>query len=140
MKKCSKCNIEKSHDEFGKDKARKGGLKSWCKPCYKAYLHVVANAWHKRNPKPKHATIWARENPERYKKLLRDHYLRTPEKYKARSKLLYAIKKGLIVRPSNCSKCDSTTKIEAHHTDYSKPFDVLWLCRVCHVSAHHPVR
>lgn len=33
MKKCNKCGIEKELSEFGKDKARKDGLKSICKVC-----------------------------------------------------------------------------------------------------------
>lgn len=37
MKNCSACGVEKSEQEFGRDKATKSGLKSRCKPCEKAY-------------------------------------------------------------------------------------------------------
>ena len=33
MKKCGKCNIEKELREFNKNKARKDGLQSYCRPC-----------------------------------------------------------------------------------------------------------
>ena len=32
----------------------------------------------------------------------------------------------------SCSKCGSTVKLERHHFDYSKPLDVVTLCRKCH--------
>lgn len=36
MKKCSKCKVEKPLNEFYKNKWRKDGLTSYCKPCNKA--------------------------------------------------------------------------------------------------------
>jgi hypothetical protein len=29
------------------------------------------------------------------------------------------------------------TKTEAHHTDYSRPLDVVWLCKHCHRLLHN---
>jgi hypothetical protein len=29
------------------------------------------------------------------------------------------------------------TELHAHHHDYSKPCDVIWLCRLHHEAAHH---
>lgn len=37
MKKCSKCNIDKPIDNFGKAKAYKDGFYCWCKECTAAY-------------------------------------------------------------------------------------------------------
>lgn len=34
-----------------------------------------------------------------------------------------------------CAKCGSEDS-QRHHEDYSKPLDVVWLCRACHI-AHH---
>jgi hypothetical protein len=47
-----------------------------------------------------------------------------------------AIRKGVLVRPSTCSRCGSMDRIEGHHEDYAKPLDVVWLCRLCH-RRHH---
>ena len=33
LKKCSKCGIEKSAQDFNRDKNRKDGLQRYCKPC-----------------------------------------------------------------------------------------------------------
>lgn len=45
-----------------------------------------------------------------------------------------ATKRGLLVRQP-CEVCGDT-KAEAHHCDYSKPLDVMWLCRLHHKKWH----
>lgn len=57
-----------------------------------------------------------------------------PHKQNARQKLQYAVKKGYIQKPDQCI-CGNI-KVEAHHTDYSKPLVVTWLCRACHANEH----
>lgn len=37
--------------------------------------------------------------------------------------------------PKNCQDCGSTES-QKHHEDYSKPLDVIWLCRPCHLNRH----
>ncbi len=70
-----------------------------------------------------------------------EHYLRVkayiaanPEKRKAHVKIKYAIRAGKI-RRSPCVEC-SEPKSHAHHTDYSKPLQVIWLCAICHKRKH----
>ena len=58
-------------------------------------------------------------------------------KNKARYTLNNALKRGEILKPSACEKCGYEGYIEGHHIDYSKPFDVIWLCKVCHENEHH---
>lgn len=44
-----------------------------------------------------------------------------------------AIKKGELLPSKICSDCGSgNKKIVAHHEDYTKPLDVIWLCSSCH--------
>jgi len=43
-----------------------------------------------------------------------------------------AIKRGELMRPEACAQCLRVTVIEAAHIDYSRPLDVIWLCRPCH--------
>jgi len=58
----------------------------------------------------------------------------------APSTVAMAIKKGTLIRPSQCSKClkhnSEVGKIEAHHPDYNKPLEVQWLCKKCHWLTH----
>ena len=35
----------------------------------------------------------------------------------------------------DCAVCGDT-ETEAHHEDYSKPLDVIWLCSSCHKQVH----
>lgn len=54
----------------------------------------------------------------------------------ARAKVNYHIAKGKIVRPKICPKCNKRKKTEAHHTDYTKPLKVKFMCRQCHAVIH----
>lgn len=59
---------------------------------------------------------------------------REPVKEAARRAVTAAIARGDLIRQP-CEKCDAEPG-HGHHDDYSKPLDVRWLCRPCHV-AHH---
>jgi len=54
-----------------------------------------------------------------------------------------AIKKGVLIQPVKCSICDGIQEfkdgrngIQAHHSDYDKPLDVIWMCQKCHHKWH----
>lgn len=56
------------------------------------------------------------------------------ERIAARQAVKNAIRRGdLSVKP--CEKCGEA-KSEAHHPDYSKPLEVMWLCRPHHNAEH----
>ena len=42
-----------------------------------------------------------------------------------------AVKNGKLTKRDRCTKCGATTPLVAYHSDYSKPLDVVWLCRSC---------
>ena len=50
-------------------------------------------------------------------------------------RLKIAVKKKKIIK-TECINCGSNENIVGHHEDYNKPFDVLWLCKVCHYQLH----
>lgn len=58
--------------------------------------------------------------------------------YKAHKFVERAIIKGILIRPRSCSICDIVTEqpVYAHHEDYNKPADVIWVCWRCHNSLH----
>ena len=39
------------------------------------------------------------------------------------------------IKRQPCSKC-GVAKADAHHEDYSKPMEIVWLCRKCHKARH----
>lgn len=73
-----------------------------------------------------------KKGKESYKRAMRKQYQKNHTKVLARRQLNYHVKKGNIIVPSKCSKCKEEKKLEAHHSDYFFPLDVLWLCRQCH--------
>ena len=61
------------------------------------------------------------------------HYLQ----YHAQRMVKLALYHGDLVRSNTCSYCQSSECVtNAHHEDYSKPLDVIWLCPTCHYNIH----
>jgi ribosomal protein S27AE len=56
------------------------------------------------------------------------------QKANARSYANVALNRGQIDREP-CEVCESE-EAQMHHEDYSKPLDVRWLCRRCHLAEH----
>ncbi len=63
-----------------------------------------------------------------YKKRMMEKY---PEKMRARQKVYRAKMSGKLL-PQSCEICGCEENIQAHHPDYKKPLDVMWLCPVDH--------
>jgi ribosomal protein S27AE len=62
------------------------------------------------------------------------------EKDVTRSLTTYYINTGVIKRPDICSKCGQfSVMVTAHHINYRRPFDVVWLCADCHTQVHNIV-
>lgn len=126
MKKCFKCNKEKSLFEFYKHSGMKDGYLGKCKECAKidTKKNRINNIEHYRKYDRKRGNRQGYE----YTKNYRHKY---PNKYKAHSITRNAIQaKKLFKEP--CEVCGTTKNICAHHDDYLKPLNVRWLC-----SAHH---
>ena len=55
-----------------------------------------------------------------------------------------AVLAGRLIRSETCERCggdgrkfrDGRAPIQAHHCDYNKPLDVMWLCQPCHHEWH----
>lgn len=60
--------------------------------------------------------------------------IETKEKIKIRSRTRAAIKGGAIQKQP-CVICGKTPT-EAHHEDYGRPFNVVWLCKKHHAKIH----
>lgn len=67
MKKCLKCGLEKSEDNFWKDKKSKDGFRYWCKDCDKEYLKEYhKKSSHRKYLKEYRKTIKYKERQKRY--------------------------------------------------------------------------
>jgi hypothetical protein len=129
---CKYCDKEMSEGDFYKSRP------SACKECVKS--SVRANYAKNRE----YYQAYERERfkrPERRKSLTRAQRRRRkrhPEKARARRVVAYRLQKGTLT-PSKCADCGCPPPTEAHHEDYSKPLDIIWLCFVCHRARHGQV-
>lgn len=60
--------------------------------------------------------------------------INNPEKYNARKIVFVNVRSGKL-KKENCKICGNK-KSEAHHKDYSKPLDIIWLCKEHHTEEH----
>ena len=58
-----------------------------------------------------------------------------PEKVKAQQSLNRAVKNGKI-KKSPCVDCDTTYRVQAHHPNYKKVLEIIWLCAIHHKNYH----
>lgn len=63
---------------------------------------------------------------------VRRYRAKFPEKARARDIARNAIRRGEIIRPDHCQNCNKPCSPDAHHEDYSKPLEVIFLCDECH--------
>lgn len=88
--------------------------------------------WYQKNKEKRRAEVkaWRLAHPGyNY-----DWYKLNPEKLRAKWTVRYAVKTGKL-KPQPCVRCGKK-KTETHHDDYTKPLDVVWMCRVCHRKEH----
>ncbi len=148
---CTRCKQSKPDSEFYHHLSgtRKGKHFQPCKPCN----YEKATIWRKANPEiykescrktkashnhyPVSTRKWLEKNKHRSVAYAKNFKRKNPIRARAwgsvHTKISKAIKKGLIKRPTICEQCQrSGSFIEAAHWDYSKPFQIRWLCRFCH--------
>ena len=135
-KKCFKCKQIKNLELFYKHSGMSDGHLGKCKYCTKK---DVKERYY--NPESRKKIIAYEkkrfQSPERKKKIKiyqEKRMLKFPGKYKAYNKTRYAIRVGRLIK-EGCEICGDN-KSQAHHKDYRKPLDVMWLCRKHHLEQH----
>jgi ribosomal protein S27AE len=129
MKICRTCGEEKPLSDYYRHPQMGDGYLNICKHCTRARVRRHRNTNIDRirkydcerrkvlNPLPK----------------LTDEDLRV--RRNARALLRHYVNQGKIkVKP--CERCGYGVGVHAHHEDYAKPLDVVWLCRRCHYDRH----
>jgi len=137
---CSKCKRMLLTENFRKHKtSRKSGFFSWCRSCEHASFQTD-DYRAKRNAYHRQERLDGRHNPERDRRNSLNARRRFPEKQRARRELRRALDAGELFRPISCQFCgeapvpakDGRSTLQAHHEDYAKPLEVIWLCIACH--------
>lgn len=122
MKVCTHCKSKEYHREWRK----KNRLK--CRAALKRYAD--------KNPEKRKLQDKCRKKKKEkiYQSIRRLRRAANPKKIRAQEACRYAIRVGKIKRGS-CVSCKSP-KVVAHHNDYSKPLDIIWLCAKHHSAWH----
>jgi len=137
-KKCFKCESVKPLTEFYKHKKMADGHLNKCKTCTKSdvtkhrdenidrirkYDRQRAKLAHRIKLRTDVNRAWRAEDTRRQT---------------AHNAVRRAIIKGSIIK-SPCVKCGNEKSL-AHHEDYGKPLDIVWLCQVCHKKRHKEMK
>lgn len=133
-KECFKCKTVKPLTEFYRHAAMADGHVNKCKECNRQ--DVRSNRASKLEYYREYDKMRAKQ-PHRVKLALEvNRQWRSEDKRRVQchNAVARAIKKGELV-PQNCERCGDE-KTVAHHEDYDKPLDVVWLCQPCHKQRH----
>ncbi len=150
-KKCGKCLIVKPIKEFCKH--HRGDYQSYCKKC-----REYARQYRQTPQRKAYNQKWGKSaqriayNKEYYQRPeVKAHraekmrqYVNDPKnryKHKARWAVGRAkTRKNNQLKPGPCAFCEIPPPTEAHHTDYSKPLEIIWLCQKCHRDLHKALK
>lgn len=129
MKTCFKCQQTKELSEFYPHKQMADGYLGKCKECTRT------DAKKHRDKDIEVSRAKDRARGTRVKPgYLKQYRERFPKKYKAVCAVNNAVRdKKLLKLPCNvCGDLD----VHAHHCDYDKPLEILWLCPIHHKQWH----
>ena len=107
--------------ETGKESAKKRRQKYLSKPANRE-RYLAAMARYRK-------TKAFKDSVQKYRK-------QHPERRDASIAINNAVAAGKIIRPGSCTVCGRKCQPEGHHPDYSKPLEVIWVCRECHLDYH----
>ena len=149
MKTCTKCGTEKHEYEFRFRK--RPARRNQCRECEREKrlkynstpeVKILLRRSRTKYRNTENGANKLRERNIRYrqsgmmKKAIEKYRKNNPEKIIANARVRTAIKCRHLVRPKSCSVCKTSCKPEAHHFDYSKPLEVVWVCKACHTEFH----
>lgn len=130
MKPCFKCGRTRPLIEFYKHPAMADGRLNKCKDCTKRDVRE------NRQRRSDYYLAYDRERsklPHRRARL--EQYVREqPHKARARIAVHNALRDGRLTKQP-CAICGDDA-VDAHHEDYDRPLDVIWLCRAHHAQRH----
>ena len=137
-KECFKCKTVKPLTEFYKHSMMADGHLNKCKQCAK---RDVSEHREKNLDKIRAYDRDRGKRPERIKlnvEVTRAWRSEDLRRQRAHNMVSRSIKKGELTRMP-CIRCGAL-KAVAHHDDYDKPLDVMWLCTPCHKQRHKELK
>lgn len=128
MKKCFKCDEVLPMAEFYPHPRMTDGHLGKCKKCTRY------DTRQNRSARRAQYNAYDRERSKSPTRIAAIRASRATEKKLATQAVYNALQHGRLTREP-CVVCGEL-KSEAHHTDYSKQLDVMWLCRRHHAALH----
>ena len=146
MKTCYCCKRELPESGFNRDASRPDGLDRRCRECGREYRQRNRDSerarWQRRAEAKRAARIMDARSGRGLKMASKKHGPPVVRNYdflegvkrRARTQVTCAIRRGDLARRP-CEVCGEETAL-AHHVDYSRPLDVVWLCYTHHSWVH----
>ena len=143
MKTCQMCNERKDLALFGKDASKEDGLSYRCKECVNAVRRVKREAiaatkspdWKKKTQDIEaYRKAWREAHPGYSTAKKKEWYSKHKDRLRVKDAVKYALRTGKLVK-TPCQVCGEL-EVQGHHPDYSRPLDVVWLCRKHHHEIH----
>ncbi len=133
MHKCVNCS-EADKAAFNKNSSKKSGLQDSCRSCSKDYMKTYRENNKKKMQECK--SNWYQNNKEHASNYRQTWRKNNRLAHKSHNAVTYALQTGVIEPPENCQKCNKKEALDAHHEDYKKPLEVIWVCKRCHARIH----
>ena len=122
-RRCPRCQESKPLDEFG-TRLRRGKRDPlpYCKRCHQDYWRE----WY-----------YTKGGSKKFGEAVERYHAKYPERHAARQIAQEALRVGKIVSLPCAARAKGGCKgdLQMHHPDYSKPLDIVWLCRTHHIEA-----
>lgn len=151
-KVCFKCGAEKPLTDFYKHSKMADGHVNKCKSCnkkdvlknredkidyYREYDKSRSNLDHRVEARKAYAKT--ESGSLNVQKAKRNYIEKNPKIRSAHIAVGNAVRDGNLIKPSRCEGrvcMQGDGYVEAHHCDYNKPLEVMWLCDRCHKDWH----
>ncbi len=131
MKECRSCGQGKPLNQFYRHGLMADGHLNSCKDCRKDYAKRYCRTTRgKEIDKKREGTAKRKAWKKKYQRKYRGE---NKLKYKARTIIGNLLRSEKLKRKP-CETCGGYA--EAHHEDYNKPLEVIWLCRLHHRQQH----
>lgn len=150
MKRCSKCKQTKLVSEFYRNRAMADGYANQCVVCFKEThkKYRESDKGKERDARYRSTDEWQeihRKASQKYKGTeaskasYASYYQRNKQKFRARGRVFDAVRSGRM-QPATafpCVRCGQSALEYHHHLGYddAHSFDVIPLCKKCHIVA-----
>jgi hypothetical protein len=125
-KECTCCRLVLPRVAFNACSGKPDGLQAYCRRCQS--IHSYGD---RRSPRvqQRRRELWRRPRPheDRTQRLARE---------RAHRLVAAAVDSRELARPPECEQCGDSAATQAHHEDYGRPLEVVWLCPSCHAHRH----